>query len=52
MTRGLTHTQSKYEGEFAGGKFSGHGVFSRADGMKYEGEFNDGKVCIPFSLLP
>ena len=34
----------RFEGEFSGGKFNGHGVFIRCDGMKYEGEFKDGKV--------
>ena len=39
------HLQSKYEGHFTEGKYSGFGVFSRPDGMKYEGEFKEGKVA-------
>lgn len=35
---------TRYEGEFAHGKFQGTGVFSRYDGMKFEGEFKDGRV--------
>lgn len=35
---------SRYEGEFAQGKFQGVGVFSRSDGMKFEGEFKNGRV--------
>lgn len=35
---------SRYEGEFAQGKFQGVGVFSRFDGMKFEGEFKNGRV--------
>ena len=53
VSRGL---QSKYEGEFAQGKFNGFGVFSRADGMKFEGEFRDGKArsraSIPHIITP
>ncbi len=36
--------QSKFEGQFADGKYEGHGVFTKSDGMKYEGQFRDGKV--------
>jgi hypothetical protein len=35
---------SHYEGEFKNGKYHGHGVFERADGMKYEGLFSDGQA--------
>lgn len=35
---------SRYEGEFAQGKFQGVGVFNRFDGMKFEGEFKNGRV--------
>lgn len=40
----LSRFNSRYEGEFAQGKFQGVGVFSRFDGMKFEGEFKNGRV--------
>lgn len=33
-----------YQGQFADGKYEGHGVFTKADKTKYEGEFKHGKV--------
>ena len=35
---------SKFEGQFAGGKFDGYGVYLRADKMKFEGLFKAGQV--------
>lgn len=42
--KSLSLFNSRYEGEFAQGKFQGVGVFSRFDGMKFEGEFKNGRV--------
>jgi hypothetical protein len=37
-------SQSKYEGEFVDGRYEGHGVYSKGDGMKFEGQFKGGKI--------
>lgn len=35
---------SKYEGDFVGGKYHGFGEYTRADGMKFQGQFQGGQV--------
>jgi hypothetical protein len=40
-----------FSGQFVDGKYHGHGVFKKSDGMTYEGQFEAGKVSGP-SLRP
>ena len=49
---------SKYEGDFRGGKYEGFGVYSRADGMNFKGQFRAGQVqglcvsCLRVAIPP